>query len=320
MHLFKTVLLCLIMTIIYADLFAENSEKSTEITLKWQENRTVIIHIGDQSFPAQAGREQTISLPVDEALIVRVETPQATYIADNFLLVDNLEGAALTVWLDGSSIQFEYGAEGSVNRDSTPSRTETVAERSNSSENFQPKAEPRLQRNITVANMAVVVHETDPGIGLNVSLLDLAGYQSSLNEFRTENSSIFHSMAIDMNIGLYMLDEGPLSFNSMNYDLGLGYGAVFRNNIMAAATINLPIYTYTWTIFTTSTSVESNSDSHWFVTDAAYMRLQNSWSPFINSGGWHRGLSLNAAWDVALAGNGGSRFNIGIGISDFRLR
>lgn len=319
MHLFKTVLLFLTLAIISADLFAENSENSTEVTLKWQENRTVIIHIGDQSYPVQARGEQTISLPVDEALIVRVQTPQTTYIADNFLLVDSLEGAALTVWLDGSSIRFKYGAEGTVNRDSTPSRTESVAERSTSLENVHPEAEPRPRRNVTVANMAVVLYETDPGIGLNVSVLDLAGYQSSLNEFRTESSSIFHSMAIDMNIGLYMLDEGPFSFNSMNYDLGLGYGAVFRNNIMAAATINLPLYTYAWTIFTTSRSVESNSDSQWFVTDAAYVRLQSSWSPFIDSGGWHRGLSFNAAWDAALSGNGGSRFNIGIGISDFRL-
>jgi hypothetical protein len=268
----------------------------------------------------QADGERAISLPVDDALIIKVETPQASYSAESFLLVDDRTNAVLTVWLSGSEVQFEYGTEGELTQNNPPATAETVTAASNTStDTQQTESENRTQKNTVFGSMSAMFHETDPGTGFSLAMINLGSYGHNLKEHRLDNSSIFHAFAIDMNYGIYMLDEGPFSFNSMNYDLGLGYGAVFGNKILTAATLNLPLIIYSWTT-STAGSFESDSQTQWFVTDAAYLRLQSSWSPFIDSNGWFKGLSFNAAWDAALSGDGGSRFNIGIGISDFRLR
>lgn len=322
MNFFKFLVLFFLIPCISENLYAQTND----VTLKWEDNRTVLIHIGEESFPMQAGGERVISLPIDDALIIKVETPQSSYTAESFLLIDDRSNAALTVWLNGSEVQFEYGSEGELNRNRPPSTPEVAegteivtAVNSTSSSVEQTESENRTEKNTVFGNWGFMLYETDPGTGFSTSMINLGSYGHNLKEHRLDNSSIFHAFAVDMNSGIYMLDEGPFSFNSMNFDLGLGYGAVFGNKILTAATINLPLIIYSWTT-STAGSFESDSQTQWFVTDAAYLRLQSSWSPFIDSNSWFKGLSFNASWDAALSGNGGSRFNIGIGISDFRLR
>ncbi len=316
MNYFKFLSLFFLIAFISENLFAQTND----VTLKWDDNRTVLIHIGEESFPMQADGERVIPLPIDDALVIKIETPQNSYSADSFLLIDERSNAALTIWLNGSTVQFEYGTEGELTQNNPPATAETVTAASNTStDTQQTETENRTLNNTVYGNWGFMLYETDPGTGFSTSMINLGGYGYNLKEHRLDNSSIFHAYAVDMNTVIYMLDEGPFSFNSMNFDLGLGYGAVFGNKILTAATLNLPLIIYSWTT-STAGSFESDSQTQWFVTDAAYLRLQSSWAPFIDSNGWFKGLSFNAAWDAALSGDGGSRFNIGIGISDFRLK
>lgn len=105
---------------------------STEVEVSWLGDRTVILYINDERYPMQANGSRTITLPVDDVMTVRVETPQNQYTAEDFLLIDDRDNAALAVWLDRNHVQFDFGTAGQLN---VQNRSSDVAQNQQSRNN-----------------------------------------------------------------------------------------------------------------------------------------------------------------------------------------
>jgi len=93
---------------------ATEAISENRVRIVWEGNRLVALIIGDQEFPMQAGAERIVTLPVDHVLSVSVKTPQQSFKAEEFLLIDDRPDTEITFRLEGEKVVFEYGqSEGS---------------------------------------------------------------------------------------------------------------------------------------------------------------------------------------------------------------
>lgn len=292
--------------IIHSEFFNQ-SNNPVEIT--WQGERSVVVVIGDHRLPMQAGSSRIVELPVDEALVVSVETPQQTYTAPDFLIIDDRENATLKIQLDDSEVVMTYGTAGEI---VTAPATEHTP---------QPRRERTTPREedsslFAVGDISFGIWEFDQGdcpceLGMEIGFYKMGWF--GMNRVERENRTIHHGITAGVAYRGYNYADVNTDIWTYALDAGFGYGVSPADPIFASATLHLPVYFRSITEVTFNDQTDRTEFDEWFITDALYLRMRGTVHPWINRGGFLSGVAFMASFDISLAEDGGTNFTIGIG-------
>lgn len=281
-------LLCAFFTFVFTnDVAGFTGFNEQEVTIRWAGERSVIIHIGDDEFAVRPGRNVTTLLPAETALVVRVETPSATYHAEEFLLVQPGEVSLITLMIAGEHVRITYGEDAETEQ--TPTEiADSVPEEPTPDEQQEPDANDRFDVYETTRGM--MISELDPVFAMELWMIR---FFTNMNETNVGSSRGYHGIVYEFT-PLALASYSSVTSGSVI--LGAGYG-LQTENLNLTTTVGLPVFNMV------TYSGERATD--WFITEAARMRFEGSLF-FTNRFG------LGAAYNIGLHEHAGNSISIGL--------
>lgn len=254
----------------------------TEVTIVWTGETNIVLEVAGERYPMRAGQERQITLPVADAIIVSVITPAATYVADEFLIIEDDSEQTVYISMVNGQVAFEIGSE-----PVTATRTAAAAE--------ETETRPAVQREepvrSTVQEPSDYAYE-QYSFGLNLEELDDGGilliefYNRNLLPRQGANHGIVWSTRLSYLFlgGLYSssspMTEVP-TLHVWNLDIGAGYGWNL-GKFTPSATLNLVAASFLFVRYELDDNQDRNdSDSEFFPSpsDTAFIRLHAAFQP-----------------------------------------
>lgn len=253
-----------------------------EVTIVWTGNSNVVLDIAGDRYPMRAGQEREIVLPVSDAIVVSVITPAETFVADEFLILENDSEQKIYISMENRQVVFQIGAEPEI-----ASQTEDITEQPESRTDVQQEESDRL------VDREVSGYVFDQySFGLNLEDLDDGGtlflefYNRRLFPRQGENHGFIFSsrLAYFFFGGMYSAGSPATeipTLHFLNFDIGGGYGWNL-GKFTPSATFNLVAASFLFERYELSDNQERNaSDSEFFPSpsDTAFIRFHAAFQP-----------------------------------------
>lgn len=288
----------------------DNGSDTITVELVWNENRTSLIQIEDQQWTVRANSRKSIEIPVNTVLRLSIITPQETYHADDFLLIEPVSNPVLTIWIDGDKAAFSYD-----DLETEPAEEEVPK----TTNNYQPEVAPSddAKDMFTAGDTSLGLWKFVQGDCPCELGMEIATYRMGLfgiNYAEYGDGTIRHGITAGIAYRGYFFDDVNVQVRTYSGDAGIGYGLSYFDRLFSSLTLNIPIYFKSVTEITINNDTETTEFDDWFNTDAMYLRFRNVFHPWVGESGFLSSLAFTASVDISLAKGGGTSSTIGIGI------
>jgi len=303
-----TYLALIFFSIHFGTASAYGNTETVETTLIWNNDHSVILKIADLSITMRANQQRVVQLPHSEALNVQVETPNKTYRADEFLILDESGENTVQFYITNGSLRIRYDGE-LENVEDEPFTQSTTKESGSPGHNSSPGLSSGFSENKHDFLFTLVISER---VSDESWTLDYSYRQMRLrNVAKTGNHDIKHGIVYNGGIRTSFLG-GEIGFLTIPIDVGAGYGFT-AGDFSTSATLNLAVAIFSSMKIYNDRLAEFMDDEtnfEFFPSNAAFIRISNVWEPFQNRTGRLNQLGFSAKLNLGLSG--GSNFTIGL--------